>query len=144
MSSKSPILDVAAVEAGPGPGSNRTFGLFFAGLFALAAAYGLWKGYAWAWLAGALAAALAIAGALAPRVLARANRAWFGLGMLLARIVNPLVIGIMFFLVITPIGLLMRAAGKRPLSLRFDAASPSYWIERKPRGPAPESMRDQF
>ena len=47
MSSKSPILDVAAGEAGPAPGSNRTFGLFFAVLFALGGAYGLWKGYTW-------------------------------------------------------------------------------------------------
>ena len=144
MSSKSPILDVAAGDTGPVPGSNRTFGLFFAGIFALVAAYGLWKGYAWGWVCAAIAVVLAIVGLVAPQALAGANRMWFGLGMLLARIVNPIVIGIMFFLVITPIGLMMRAAGKRPLSLRFDARAPTYWIERKPIGPPPESMRDQF
>jgi len=50
----------------------------------------------------------------------------------------------LFFLVVTPIGLLMRALGKDPLRLRFDHASGTYWIERRPPGPTPDSMRDQF
>ena len=68
----------------------------------------------------------------------------FAAGMLMARIVNPLVIGLMFFVVITPIGLLMRAFGQRPLSLQYEPDAPTYWIERKPPGPPPESMGNQF
>jgi hypothetical protein len=66
------------------------------------------------------------------------------LGMLLHRIVSPIALGIMFFLVITPMGLLMRALGKDPLRLRLRPDEGSYWIDRRPPGPAPETMKDQF
>ena len=56
--------------------------------------------------------------------------------MLLHHVMSPLILGIMFFAVFTPIGLWMRLVGKRPLDLRFDAAADSYWVHRKP--PAPE------
>lgn len=144
MSAKSPVFDATAGHAPIGPGSDRVFGLFFAALLALLGAYALWNGRWWGWICAAVAALLAILAFFAPRSLHGANRLWFGLGMLLARIVNPLVIGLMFFAVITPMGLLMRAFGKRPLSLAFDDSAPTYWIERKPRGPVPDSMRDQF
>jgi hypothetical protein len=58
--------------------------------------------------------------------------------------VSPVVLGIMFFLVVTPIGLLMRAFGKDPLRLRFDKSASSYWLDRTPPGPPPESLSDQF
>ena len=128
----------------PVPGSDRVFGFFFAVLSGAIGGYALWSARPWGWLFVGAAALLALAAATAPRVLNRANRAWFALGMLLARIVNPVVMGVLFFLVVTPMGLLMRAFGKRPLSLRFEPGAPTYWIERKPRGPSPESMRDQF
>jgi hypothetical protein len=77
-------------------------------------------------------------------VLSPLNRLWLRFGLLLHKIVSPLVLGIMFFLVITPIGLLMRAVGKDLLRLKFDKRSSSYWIERLPPGPPPESLKDQF
>ena len=144
MSAKSPVLDAHAGEVALGPGSDRVFGLFFAVLFGGLAAYALWKGYSWGWVSAAIGVVLALLAVIAPRALHWPNKLWFGLGMLLARIINPLVIGLMFFVVITPMGLLMRLFGKRPLSLRYEPAAPSYWVERKPPGPAPESMRDQF
>ena len=124
--------------------SDRSFGWFFAALFGALGGYALATGRPWGWAATAIAAALALAAAFAPTTLNRLNHAWFALGMLLARIVNPIVLGALFFLVVTPMALLMRAVGKRPLSLAFDRAAPTYWIERKPPGPAPESMREQF
>lgn len=141
---KSPVFDSASAGSGPQSGSSRTFGLFFGALFGALGAWGVWRGTSWAWTAvgaGGVITALALA---APGVLRPANRAWFALGMMLARVVNPVVIGIMFFAVITPMGLLMRLVGKRPLSLHRDPASTTYWIARQPPGPAPESMRDQF
>jgi hypothetical protein len=129
---------------GPAPGSDRTFGFFFAALFAGLAAYLLWQGHRMGWACVAAAAILALLAALAPRALHGANRLWFAFGMLLARIVNPIVLGALFYLAVTPLGLLMRAFGKRPLRLRFEPAAPTYWLERNPRGPAPESMREQF
>src|SRR5688572_25666505 len=103
----------------PGPGSDRAFGFFFAALSGGLGAWALWNGREWGWAAAGLGALLALAAGIRPALLAGANRAWFAFGMLLARVVNPVVLGVLFFLVVTPMGLLMRAAGKRPLSLRF-------------------------
>ena len=72
------------------------------------------------------------------------NRFWFNLGMVLHNIVNPLVMGFLFYLTVTPIALIMRAVGKDPLHRKFDGQAKSYWIERDPTGPAPETMRQQF
>jgi hypothetical protein len=52
--------------------------------------------------------------------------------------------GVVFLVVITPVGLLARLAGKDFLRLKFDPAAPTYWIERRPPGPKPETMRNQF
>lgn len=79
-----------------------------------------------------------------PKVLAPLNRAWFKFGLLLHKIVSPVVLGILFFAVFTPMGTLMRLFGGDPLRLRFDAKAATYWIERSPPGPAPESLKDQF
>jgi hypothetical protein len=63
---------------------------------------------------------------------------------LLHRIVSPLILGVMFFAVFTPIGLWMRLIGKRPLDLACDDKADSYWIERRPPGPPPGSFDRQF
>lgn len=95
----------------------------------------------WALAVGVLFAGLALA---LPRTLAPLNRLWFLFGQLLHRIVNPIVMGLLFFCVLTPTALLMRLLGKRALALDFDAAARTYWIERRPPGPAPETMKRQF
>ena len=79
-----------------------------------------------------------------PPLLQPLNRLWTKFGLLLHKVVSPVVLGIMFFLVITPIGLLMRSLGKNPLQLRFDDDARSYWVHRRPPGPAPDSLKDQF
>jgi len=94
--------------------------------------------------ASAVAAGFALVALLAPRLLRPLNQAWFRFGMLLHRVVSPLVMGLLFFVTVTPIGLLMRLTGKDPLRLRFDPAADSYWIDREPPGPPPDSMRNQF
>lgn len=123
---------------------NRSFGLLFAVVFALIGLLPLMFGGVarlWAIIVAAvfLVAALAFPGVLAPL-----NRLWMRFGLLLHRIVSPVVLGIMFFGVITPIGLVMRLFGKDPLRLQLDKAAASYWIERTPPGPAPETFKDQF
>jgi hypothetical protein len=124
--------------------SNRAFGFVFAGCFGLvwlwAAVFGN-GGSTWALAASAtfLAFALAVPGILGPF-----NRAWTRFGLLLHKIVSPVVLGIMFFGVITPIGLLMRALGKDPLRLQRSPRSGTYWIERVPPGPAPDSLKHLF
>ena len=79
-----------------------------------------------------------------PSVFQKANRLWIQLGMLLSRLVNPLIMGLLFILVVVPTGLLLRLLGKDLLRLRFDSSLQSYWIERNPPGPDPESMSNQF
>lgn len=127
-----------------GGSSDRSFGLVFAVVFLVIAlvpwAFG---GKFRVWSLG-VAAAFGVVAFAAPGILAPLNRLWLRFGQLLHRIVSPLVLGIMFFLVITPIGLLMRALGKDPLRRRFDRGAPTYWIPREPPGPAPDSFSDQF
>ena len=124
--------------------SNRSFGIVFAVVFAVIGLLPFAFGGGirlWALLIGG--AFLLVALAL-PSILEPLNRLWLRFGLLLHRIVSPIVLGIMFFLVITPMGLLMRALGKDFLRLRFEKDLPSYWIERKPPGTPPESLKDQF
>lgn len=124
--------------------SNRSLGIVFATVFALVALLPLLSGgSARAWAIIPAAAFLAVA-LVFPAGLTPLNRWWTRFGLLLHRIVSPLVLGIMFFFVVTPIGLVMRALGKDPLRLRLDQAAPSYWIDRAPPGPAPETFKDQF
>ena len=116
--------------------SNRAFGLVFAAVFALIALWPLLQGDGPRWWALAAGAGFAGLAAMAPRSLAPANRLWHALGMLLGRLVNPLVMGLIFYLAVTPTGLILRLLGKDPLRLKWDPDAASYWIERKPPGPA--------
>ena len=64
--------------------------------------------------------------------------------MLLSRVVNPLVMGLLFFVVFVPTGLTRKAFRKDPLGLAWQPDAPSYWRERRPPGPQPDSMPRQF
>jgi len=125
-------------------GSERGFGIVFAVVFAVIGLYPAWDGAPVRWWALALAAIfLAVAG-LAPSILKPLNRLWFAFGLLLHRVVNPIVMGLVFFVAVTPTAIVMRMLGKDPLRLRVDRTAKTYWIERRPPGPAPETMRNQF
>ena len=124
--------------------SNRVFGLVFSGVFFVIGLGPMLFGHrihAWSLV---LAAVFGIVALIAPALLAPLNRLWMRLALLLHKIVSPVVLGIMFFLVITPMGLVMRLVGKDPLRLRWDAGVNSYWIDRIPPGPPPETFVDQF
>jgi hypothetical protein len=125
--------------------SNRRFGIFFAAVFAAATAFGIYKGWA-GWLialVGAACAALLIATLVAPTVLAPLNKAWFHLGILIGRVVSPIVVGALFFLLITPTALVTRLFGRDQLRLKRQNVD-SYWIDREPPGPALDSFKHQF
>ncbi len=79
-----------------------------------------------------------------PKVLHPLNKLWMRFGALLQKIVSPIVLGALFFLTVTPMGLLMRLIGKDLLRLKKDPDASSYWIERTPPGPPPDTMRNQF
>lgn len=125
-------------------GSDRAFGLVFAVVFAIVAGWPLLGGGAPRWWALAVAAGFLAVALARPALLAPLNRLWTRFGLLLHRVVNPLVMGVMFFLLITPMGLVLRLLGKDPMRLRRDPAAASYWIVREPPGPAPETMKQQF
>jgi energy-coupling factor transporter transmembrane protein EcfT len=122
-------------------GSERRFGQVFAGLFALIA-FVVWHRahVGWPlWLAAAVAM-LAVA-YLAPTWLERPNRLWLRFGLLLAKVIQPVVLGILFFVAITPIGMIMRLRHSDLLRLKFDRDAKSYWIVRDN---PPNPMSKQF
>jgi len=80
---------------------------------------------------------------LKPASLNPLNRLWMKLGLLLHRIVNPIVMGLLFYGTIWPTGLVMRMRGRDLLRLKHEPDADTYWIARPP-GPLPETMRDQF
>jgi hypothetical protein len=131
--------------------SDRAFGLTVGGILlaiaAVRAGLHMWDGADPGWVEGVLAgvgALLLVFGLVAPARLAPLNRAWTRLGLLLFKVVNPLVLGLIYLTTIVPIGLLMRLLGRDLLSLKFDRQAQSYWVLREPPGPAPETMIRQF
>jgi hypothetical protein len=124
--------------------SDRSFGLVFAGLFLVIAVFPLFHGGTMRWWSTSAAAGFALVALLKPTLLAGLNRLWFKLGILLGKVVSPIALGILFYCVITPIGLIIRLTGKDPLRLKFAPDAESYWIPRDPPGPAPDSMNHQF
>lgn len=135
--------DLRRKQEGQG-GSDRGFGIVFAIVFALIGLQPLRKHLPVRWWALALAGLFLAVGLLRPIWLHPLNRLWTKLGLLLGRVVSPVVTGIVFFLVVTPIGLIYRLLKKDPLSLASKPESSTYWIARQPPGPQPETMRNQF
>lgn len=124
--------------------SERSFGFVFAAVFAIVALWPMWGGASVRWWAAAIAAGFASVAIIRPGVLRPANALWARFGALLHSIVSPIVLGFMFFIVITPLGLLMRVLGKNPLQLRYDRSLATYWIERQPADEQLSNMKDQF
>ena len=126
------------------PGSNRGFGLVIGAALLIFSVVKGWAG-SWWWpvLAGASAAFFAAAW-LAPSLLTPLNHLWFRFGLLLHRIVGPLVMGLIYFGAVVPIGLLMRLFGQRPIAPGFDRDAKTYWVPRAHPTPPPGSMAKQY
>jgi hypothetical protein len=125
-------------------GSDRSFGLVMAGAFAVVTALNAWHaGRIWPWTA-ALSAIFVVAALLRPAALNPLNRVWLKFGLLLHKVVNPVIMALLFYGTVLPTGLIARAMGKDLLRLKRDPGAASYWIVRTPAGPAPETMKDQF
>lgn len=124
--------------------SNRAFGIVFTVFFALIGLWPLPWGGSTRWWAVGVAAVFLLAALVFPKTLAPLNRAWMRFGLLLHKIVNPVIMGLIFFLTVTPTALIMRALGKDPLRRRLDKNATTYWIDRAPPGPDPDSMPRQF
>lgn len=140
MSTHETIIRDEAIE----PGSDRSFGLIVGGILAAIGAYQYFAGgalFLWFLVPGLL---LAATGLIYPSVLHPLNVGWMKLGLLLGRIVTPIVMFLVYVISIVPIGLLLRISGKDLLGLNRGTEKDSYWIERTPPGPPPESLKDQF
>lgn len=124
--------------------SERSFGLVFAGFFTLVAAFSFFSGHdRWPiWLS--VAAVFVALAFVAPKLLAPLNRLWAKFGLLLHMIISPLILALLFYVCIMPIGFLMRLCGNDPLRRRFEPDAKSYWIERTPPGPTSDSFKNQF
>ena len=120
--------------------SNRSFGIVFFVVFLLIALYPIInEGELRIWSL-IISIIFLILGLLNSKILAPLNKIWFKFGILLGRIISPLIMGIIFFLVVTPIGFIMRILGKDVLNLKFNE-NKSYWIEKT--GPK-SKMKNQF
>tara|TARA_B100001250_G_scaffold357093_1_gene332598 strand:+ start:1513 stop:1899 length:387 start_codon:yes stop_codon:yes gene_type:complete len=120
--------------------SNKSFGVVFFIFFFIISVYPLTKDQniiIWCFV---LSIVFLILGLLNSSVLTPLNKIWFKFGIFLGKIVSPLVMGIIFFLVVTPIGFFMRALGKDLLNLKYNK-NKSYWIKKS--GPK-SKMKNQF
>jgi len=122
------------------PGSNKSFGIVFFIVFILIALYPLtYGGEIRTWLF-IISIIFLISGLLNSKILTPLNKIWFKFGIFLGKIISPIVMGIVFFMVVTPTGLILRLLKKDVLGLKYDA-SKSYWVKKS--GPK-SKMKNQF
>jgi hypothetical protein len=121
-------------------GSNRSFGIVFFAVFLIIAIYPLINSDELRLWSLIISIIFLVLGLVNSKILNPLNKFWFKFGIFLGKIISPFVMGIIFFLVVTPIGLLMRLLNKDLLNLKFNN-SHSYWIEKT----EPKSkMKNQF
>ena len=138
------LADLTAHASGPERGSDRTFGIVFALLFLVIGAWPLMRdGRPRLW-ALAIAALFLLAALAAPQVLAPLNRLWTALGLLLGKIIGPIMLFVVYVIAVVPTGLIMRLRGKDPLHRNFEPDAASYWVHRNPPGKPDETMGRQF
>ena len=124
--------------------SDRSFGLLFAVVFVAFALLPMLHGKPMRLWCLLVAAGFGLLAWWLPKALHPLNRAWMQLALLLSRVMNPVMMAAAYYLVITPFAMVFRLLGKDPLRLRKATGVSSYWIERNPPGPAPDSMSNQF
>ena len=121
-------------------GSNRSFGLVFFIVFLLISIYPILNDEnirTWSLL---IALIFLFLGLFNSKILSPLNKIWFKFGLILGKVISPIIMGIIFFIVVTPIGLFMRILGKDLLNLKYNN-NKSYWIDKS--GPK-SKMRNQF
>jgi len=124
--------------------SNIKFGWFFSAVFAMIALYSFSQQMNTFALATTIVCVLLVATTFsAPQLLTPLNRFWYALGMLLGKVISPIVLGAMFFVLITPIALITRLFGRDELKIKKSFVQ-SYWVERLPPGPSSDSFKNQF
>ena len=125
--------------------SERGLGFVFAAVFAI---LGFWPiaigGSIRLWFLAMAVTCLTIALTI-PSALRPFNILWFHIGRILNKLANPILLGLIFFLTVTPTAIILKMLGKDLLRLRRTShESQSYWVNRRPPGPSAESMKKQF
>ena len=132
-----------AIPARLTPQEGRRFGLTVGAAFLVLCAVLWWRDHRAAMIAMAIiGAGLILGGVAIPGRLSPVYRAWMGLAHLLSKVTTPIFMGIVYFLVLTPIGLLLRVVGRRPLSRQH--ATDEYWVDRSKGIEQRGSMERQF
>ena len=127
-------------------GSERSFGFVFTIVFALVGVWPIFFGSGLVrWWAVLIALAIFVTTLINPILLKPLNHAWFRLGLLLGKIVSPIVMMLVFFFVVTPTAMLCKAFGKDPLRLKKSGRkTESFWIDRSEDERKTASMKNQF
>ena len=111
--------------------SNRSFGIVFFVVFFIIAVYPIFKGGDLRTWSIVISLIFLVLGILNSKLLLPLNKIWFKFGLFLGKLVSPIVMGIIFFLVVTPIGLFMKLIGKDLIGLKIQKNINSYWIKRE-------------
>jgi hypothetical protein len=114
----------------------RKFGFVMAVAFGLIGGLMLWRGRAPAPYLIGLAGAFALFAVVVPAALRPVERGWLWLGERIGRVMTTVIVGLMYFLVVTPIGLVKRLVSGDSMGLKLDRAAPSHWLPVDPAGPA--------
>jgi hypothetical protein len=127
----------------PRSGSDRNFGIVFAGFFLLLALWPIVRGdpvRVWSLIVAGFFLGTAF---LSPHIFSRPNRLWFRFGLLLGKVLTPIIMGTLFLAVVLPVALVLRLLRKDTMRLRPDPSLESYWLP-KASGLTPETLKDQF
>ena len=125
-------------------GSDRSFGRIIAGICELFGILPLLHGREPSWWLVALGGVFFFLSWLAPKWLAPLNKLWFWVGKALGALMEPLIMSIIFFAIVTPTALIQRWTDRDILGLRYTADAKTYWKLRNPPGPEPDSLKNQF
>jgi len=125
-------------------GSEKSFGIIFAVVFLVIALWPLTGGETVRIWSLYVCIGFLFAAYLTPRLLKPLNIIWFKFGLLLHKIVNPIMMGLVYVLTVLPTGVFIYLRGKDPLRLRRDKNTDSYWIKRESSDPTGESFKNQF
>jgi len=122
-------------------GTERNFGIIFAAVFLFISLYPLWfekNIHLWACIIAFIFLFFAI---FLPKALFLPNRLWLKLGLFLGNIISPIIMAMIFFLAVTPTGMVMRLLGKDILNQKMKKSVKSYWVKRKE---IVDTMKNQF
>lgn len=124
--------------------SNKKFGYFFSGILSLTSIYLFFNSFFLSfYITGILTLLLIITTLFFSKTLTPLNKMWLNFGLFIGKIISPLVLGLLFFLIITPMALIIRLIRRDELKLKMNY-SDSHWILRSAGEPKSDSFKNQF